>query len=297
MSTHTQHTVVVGIDGTEDGQRALTYGVELARREDLDLRLVHVAHETEMFAPMMPYLPEPQVLQIGHTVLRDALQLAEEAGFDAARTTSVLTHGLRTSAVLDHLDGARCLVVGTRASGLQHLFTGSTTLSMAARAAVPVHSVPRSWSTTSGSHDRVVAGLDGSRADVDVLEEAFREARSRGATNLRFLHAWRPVSPYDAAITRRTLSEDWENAARETLTKQIDEVAGRHPGIGWQLELDFERVTVALHRAVGDADVLVLGRHSHIPPEGLGIGSNTRTLIRTATCPVVVVPITTVHAG
>ena len=295
MSTNVATTVVVGVDGTEDGQRALLYGVTLAQREGLELRLVHVAHQTEMYAPMMPYLPEPKVLQIGESVLQDAQRLAEEAGFDEARTGTVLAHGPRATALLDHLEDARCLVVGTRPGGMQHLFTGSTTLSLATRAGVPVHSVPRGWSTTSGSHHRVVAGLDGSRADADVLEEAFREAGARGSSALRLVHAWRPVSPYDAAIVRRVLEEDWESAAREALTKQIEEVAGHHPGIPWQLELDFDRVTVALHRVAADADVLVLGRHSHVPPAGLGIGSNTRTLVRTATCPLVVVPIHSSH--
>lgn len=296
MSAPARSTVVVGVDGTEDGQRALLYGVALAEREGLELRLVHVAHQTEMYAPMMPYLPEPKVLQIGQDVLQGAQRLAEEAGFDEARTSTVLAHGPRSSALLGHLEDARCLVVGTRAAGTQHLFTGSTTLSLATRAEVPVHSVPRSWSTSTGTHHRVVAGLDGSSADLDVLEEAFREAGMRGSSGLRLVHAWRPVSPYDAAIMRRVLREDWETSAREALGKQVEQVAGRHPGTTWQLELDFDRVTVALHRVSTDADLLVLGRHSHVPPNGLGIGSNTRTLVRTATCPVAVVPIHSGHA-
>jgi nucleotide-binding universal stress UspA family protein len=70
-------------------------------------------------------------------------------------------------------------------------------------------------------------------------------------------------------------------------------VAGRYPGTDWKLELDFERASVALHQSAVEADLLVLGRHSHVAPFVLAIGSNTRTLLRTATCPIVVVPIRT----
>jgi nucleotide-binding universal stress UspA family protein len=186
------------------------------------------------------------------------------------------------------------VVLGTRSSGLQHLFTGSTSLSAAAHSPVPVHCVPRTWAADRPASGQVVVGLDGSPADADVLAEAFREAGPRQAT-LRLVHAWRPVSPYDAAIMGRTLRSDWEQAARDVLTKQVNEVAGSHPQVPWELELDFERVTVALHRAAEDTDLLVLGRHGHLVPAGLVVGSNTRTLLRTATCPVVVVPIRSDH--
>ncbi len=295
MSAPARDTVVVGVDGTDDGRRALLYGVALAKREDLDLRLVHVAHQTEMYAPMLPYLPEPQVLLIGESVLRDARQLAEEAGFDESRTGTVLAHGPRTSALLSNADDARCLVVGTRASTLRHLFTGSTSLSLAARAPAPVHCVPRSWEAAGAPYGRIVVGLDGSPADLDVLEAAFREAEPQPGTSLRLVHAWRPVSPYDAAITGRVLQDEWAASVRDVLAKQVEQVAGRHPGATWDLELDFERVPVALHEAAAHADLLVLGRHGHLAPGDLTVGSNARTLLRTATCPVVVVPIHTGH--
>jgi nucleotide-binding universal stress UspA family protein len=295
MST-TKDTVVIGVDGSEDGQRALSYGLALARREDLSVRLVHVPHQTDRYAraPMMPYLPETTVRTIGQGVLAEAQEDAEDAGFDISRTSTALADGPRTSALLDHTVDARYLVLGTRASGIQHLFTGSTSLSAAALSSAPVHCVPRTWAADHATTGRVVAGIDGSPADDDVLIEAFREAESSGAS-LRLVHAWRPVSPYDAAIMGRTVRSDWEETTREVLTKQVDEVAGSHPQVPWELELDYERVTVALHRSAEDADLLVLGRHGHLVPPSLVVGSNTRTLLRTASCPVVVVPIRSDH--
>jgi nucleotide-binding universal stress UspA family protein len=289
MDTTQRKTVVVGVDGTSDGDRAVWYGSELAAREDLDLRLVHVPQEFAMYAPMMPYLPATTVDDIGESVLREAAKHAEEAGSDASRTTTMLSQGPRRAALLRHVDDARYIVLGTRASTVQHLLTGATSLSVAAHSSVPVHCVPRSWSG-DGSLSRVVVGVDGSESDADVLAEAFAEAATLEAT-LEIVHAWRPVSPYDASITGQALADDWGKAARDALTRVIEAVAASHSTVAWTLRLEFERVPVALHEASRNARLLVLGRHSHNTLLGLLVGSNTRTLLNHATCPVVVVPV------
>jgi nucleotide-binding universal stress UspA family protein len=289
MNTSHKKTVVVGVDGTTDGDRAVWYGSELAAREHLDLRLVHVPQDFQIYAPMMPYLPATTIKDIGESVLREAAKHAEEAGFDASRTTTVLSEGPRREALLRHVEDARYVVLGTRASAVEHLLTGSTSLSVAAHSPVPVHCVPRRWSGT-GSLSRVVVGLDGSETDADVLKEAFAEAETLDA-GLEIVHAWRPVSPYDASITGQTLHNDWDKAARNKLARSIDAVAASHPAVDWTLRLEFERVSVALHEASRNARLLILGRHSRNPLLGLLLGSNTRTLLHTATCPVVVVPV------
>jgi nucleotide-binding universal stress UspA family protein len=289
MNTSSAKTVVVGVDGTTDGDRAVWYGSELASREHLDLRLVHVPQEIQMYAPMMPYLPANTIQDIGESVLREAAKHAEEAGCDAARTTTVLSPGPRRAALLRHVEDARCIVLGTRSSAVQHLFTGATSLSVAAHSPVPVHCVPHSWSG-GGDLSRVVVGIDGSETDADVLREAFAEAEALDAT-LEIVHAWRPVSPYDASITGQTLRTDWDKTARDMLTRSIEWVAASHTGVDWTLRLDFERVSVALHEASVNARLLILGRHSHNPVLGLLLGSNTRTLLHSSSCPVVVVPV------
>lgn len=297
MTIGTRGIVVVGVDGTADGERAIAYGVELANREGLDLRLVHVPHEFELYVPMTPYLPAATVQEIGESVLVEAAKHAEEMGMDAARTSSVLAKGPRIQALVGQLGDARCLVLGTRHSAMQHLVSGATSLAAAAHSPVPVHCVPAGWAQdqTHGQHPsrdasaRVVAGLDDSNADAHVLAVAFSEAQSLAA-RLDIVHAWRPVSPYDAAIEGRVLREEWDHSTRAALTPRIEAAAG-HSDVDWTLHLEYERVPVALHEASAGADLLILGRHGHRGPLALLIGSNTRTLLHTATCPVVVVPV------
>jgi nucleotide-binding universal stress UspA family protein len=79
--------IVVGVDGTRDGERAIKYGVAMASRDDLDLRLVHVPADIEFYAPMMPYVDMGAVHEIGGAVLREAAKQAQE--LDLKRTDVV----------------------------------------------------------------------------------------------------------------------------------------------------------------------------------------------------------------
>jgi nucleotide-binding universal stress UspA family protein len=285
-------TVVVGVDGTRDGERAVEYATALAKRRHLDIRLVHVPHEYALYGPMTGYLPQVNARQIGESVLQAAAKHAEEAGFPGERVSTVLAHGSRTAALLAHVGDARYVVLGSRTSTTKHLLTGATSLSMIAHSSVPVRCVPPAWSESSAPTGRIVVGVDGSKADGEVLEEAFAEAEAADA-RLETMHAWRPVSPYDAAITGRAQRDQWDKSAREDLAKTIEPVAAAHPGVDWRLTLHFERVAVALHEAAQHADLLMLGRHGHHAPMGLLVGSNTRAALRSATCPVQVVPVST----
>jgi hypothetical protein len=42
----------------------------------------------------------------------------------------------------------------------------------------------------------------------------------------------------------------------------VDPVRSRHPGVRIEIELRYDRLTVALHRVARDIDLLVIGRHT-----------------------------------
>ncbi|MDX6301670.1 MAG: hypothetical protein QOF53_2884 [Nocardioidaceae bacterium] len=290
MTTPHAKAAVVGVDGTPDGARAVDYALALAVRDELDVRLVHVSHDYVRYGALAPYLPPGTAREDGESVLRDAAKQADEAGIPSDRVTAVLAQGPRTAALLEHAADAECIVLGTRNFAVRHLLTGATSLSVTAHSTVPVCCVPPSWSGSQPRSGRVVVGVDGSNADSVVLEAAFTEADVSGA-DLEIVHAWPAVRPYDAAVTGRVLDEDWERTAGEPLTSSIGPIAATHPAVRWELHLDYQRVTVALHAAATHADLLVLGRHGHNGPFGLLVGSNTRTLLHAAPCPTEVVPV------
>jgi len=291
MTTSAQ-TVVVGVDGSPDGDRAVEYAARLAERDHSDLRLVHVSYDYRVTSPMSPYLPRAMAREIGESVLQAAAKHADEAGVAGDRITTVLAQGPRVSSLLQHVDDASYVVLGSRTPSVRHLVTGAMSLSVIAHSPVPVRCVPPSWDPSHTPSGRIVVGVDGSTADPEVLQEAFAQADAVGA-RLEIVHAWPAAAPYGAALTGRVLDEDWGRTARTHLTTRIKPVAATYPAVDWELCVGYERVPFAIREAAGRADLLVLGRHGHRAPMGLLVGSNTRTLLRTAPCPVEVVPVAT----
>src|SRR3954451_8750106 len=101
MNVQLGSTVVVGVDGSADGRRALRYAVSLASSDKLPLRLVHVCEET-VYAPVLMYLPAQSIEAIGRRILRGARDEAERLGVEASRLSSVLMRGSRPAALVGH---------------------------------------------------------------------------------------------------------------------------------------------------------------------------------------------------
>jgi len=289
MKTLGGDTIVVGVDGSEDGLRAVQYAALLVREHDLSLRIVHVVNEIGVYGPMMPYVPDESFQEIGEGIVKDALRFAVSLQVSPDRVTTRLVHGGRAIRLTEDVDQVRCLVLGTRGSALEHLFTGSTTTAVLARASLPVITVPAAWDPEKPARRRVVVGADGSEVTEHVLAAAFAEASDRGA-ELQVVHAWRPASSYEGAVEAQT-REDWEQAMTAALTKSVDAVATDFPEVRWTVSVQFQRAALALQEAAARADLLVVGRRGHHAVASLFVGSLARTMVRTATTPVLVVPV------
>ncbi len=282
------HPIVVAVDGTGDGTRAVEYAVTLTLRGGHSLRLVHVPHETIPFAVMMPLLASAGADEIGDRILEAATRHVHD--LDARLDVdTVMARGPRAGTILDHATDAAAIVLGTREPSLHRVLTGSTTTAVAARADCPVYCVPASWTPDRITH-RVVAGVDGSRASHQVLDRAYAEADLRSAA-LTVVHAWRPSDVYDHAIGTHQLETDWETCARRNLTELVAGRAERYPDLKVQLDLEYDWPATALQRATKDADLVVLGQRGHGGPLGLAIGSTARALLRTGHCPVEIIPV------
>jgi nucleotide-binding universal stress UspA family protein len=281
--------VVVAVDGTAAGRRALRYGIDLARTYAAPLRLVHVQHDNVTLAPMRPLFPAPSLRGIAERVLSEAADDARRMGWGGEEPETVLARTPRVAAIVDHSSDARCVVVGRRSSSAQHLLAGSTTNGLAAHATVPVVSVPESWDPEV-RFGQVAVGVDGGDRSAVLIEAAATMAHDLGARVL-VMHAWRPDGQYDAAISGRTFEDRWEKETRPFLDKLIDPVRTRHPDVKLDVELKYDRPVVALHELARVSDLVVIGRHGddhgRFTP---ALGSTARTLIRTSERPVVVVP-------
>ena len=284
----TGSVVVVGVDGSADSARAVEYAVGLAAPEGLTLRMVHAAHEFVSLSPYLPYLPEPRIAEIGQGVLADAAQLAAKAGHDEMRIESALVMGATRSALLNNLDDARAVVLGTRSPGTIRLLTGSTSTGVAGTSPVPVRCVPREWNHDRMTFGEVTVGLEVASDETVLLEEAFLEAERTGAA-VRLVHAWRPMSPYDTAIIGYDYRRDWEDRTHESIETLVTPMAAAHPEITWTIDARYDRPASALHHAAMSSDLVIVGRHGHMLPT-LSIGSTARALLHGGACPIAIIP-------
>lgn len=280
--------VVVGVDGSEQSDRAVRYAVAEARRRGVGVTFVHAVHETAPMAAMLPLYNVEAFAEVGHRLVGDAERLARTLDPDLEIAKSV-KGGSRVGVLVEAGEHASAIVLGHRSRSLAgRVLTSSTTTGVAARAHCPVLSVPDSWAA-GGERGRVVVGVDESDAAHDALHLAFHEARRRGA-RLVVLHAWKLPTAYDDISYSQVAVEDWLASAREEMDKTLAPFREVYPEVEVEVDLRHEFAGPALLSATEDADVIVVGRRGHGAPLGIYLGSLARMLIREGKCPVLVAP-------
>lgn len=283
-----KNMIVVGVDGSEDSDRAIRYGVDEAQRTASGIRLVHVLPETVAMTPMLPMFSADSLKAVGTQVLRDGVGTIDSLGGEKIRTETVLAHGPQTSSFLAHTQDACLIVLGRRSSTFAHIRTGSTTTSIASRAACPVASVPEEWENAD-IRRRVVAAVDLSPVSPDVLQAGFRAAQDRGA-ELVVLYAWRPTPPYDTVAGTPRDAEAWYRQTEPVVWEQVAVFRADYPEVQVQVVLRYERPVDAIVDTGREADLMVMGRHREGAPYVMALGAKTRAFMRAAVCPVEIVP-------
>lgn len=288
MSTELHRPVVVGIDGSDDSERALRFAIEEATRRGVGIRVVTAAYDKAPLPPMQPLLTSETLRQAGSRIAADAARLVTELTDGELPVEAVVDQAAPRPVVLKAAEDATAIVLGPRAMGpLARVVSSSTTTGVAARATCPVFCVPVGW-RPNARRDRVLVGVDGSAASREVLAAAFDEASRRGAS-LTVLHAWRLDNQYDAFIASRTLADQWQERAKVKIAELLAGWQKDYPEVKVEMVLEYERPAVALVDRSDEVDLVVVGRHGH-GRFGLPLGSNSRALIHSSHAPVKIIP-------
>jgi nucleotide-binding universal stress UspA family protein len=137
------------------------------------------------------------------------------------------------------------------------------------------------------STDRViVVGVDGSEGGRRALHWAVQEAAARGGT-VQAVAVWRWDLP-SGGLDLTSSAEDPKQRAEELLAQEVAALPPGRPVASQVLE---GRPAAALGAAARTADLLVLGSHGHSRVWHTVLGSVAEECARTATCPVVVIPV------
>ena len=276
MVKGTNLPVVVGVDGSEQCDRAVRFALAEARRRDVGMLLVHAVHETAPMAGKFPQLRVEYFTEVGRRLVDDAERLACDID-PAIKISKSVKVGSRVGTLVDAGTHASAIVLGHRSRSLpSRVRTSSTTTGVAARAHCPVISVPESW--VEGSDEgRIVVGVDGSDAAHDALDLGFREARRRGAY-LVALHAWRLPIVYEGVGYPTDMVDDWMTPAAEEMEKTLSPLRETYPDVKIDVDLRHEFAGPALLEATEHADLIVVGRRGHGAPWGIYLGSLARWL-------------------
>lgn len=282
MPNSLSRPIVVGVDGSEDGKRAVAWGAWEAARRGIGVRLIHVHRPIHNFDLSMVLLGRWE-----HGWARGLLAGARRQ--ITIRYPDVVVEiadmsGSPAAVLIDESVTASLVVVGSRAaSGVAGHLVASEAGQVTAHACCPVIVVRSTCADPADARGRpIVVGLDGSIGSHHALAFAVEEAVYRHV-DLHAVHVWEfpRVHGTGPVLIGSHNSADDEVKALRLLAEATEHWRDRYPEltIVHRPVRDLDPVD-ALARASRDADLLVVGSHSNGGFLGLRLGSTIDGLIR-----------------
>lgn len=289
--------IVVGVDGSAGGARALRWAVEEGARRGWDVTAVMAWTYLDQRHPSGVERFDPEYSATDAMAALDDYvdQVVREVGEGAPAVRREVVCDHPGSALIDASAHAALLVVGARGlGGLAGALLGSVSSACIHHASCPI-AVIRTEPEPDPDHEggaRVVVGVDDSDVARRALSWAVGEARARRAV-LDVVHVWtmpvttvHPLVPATFPIDAGAM-EDAARAVIERLMGSVD-VHGLEQPVE-HLVVEGPTARSLLDVAKG-ADVLVVGSRGRGGFAGLLLGSVSTQVTHHATCPVVVVP-------
>ncbi|MFC4907087.1 universal stress protein [Actinomadura gamaensis] len=274
--------ILVGYDGTTDGERALRWAATEAKIRKLPLSVCH--------AWRWPY-PIAYIDHEGAVIVRKMGRHVLDHGVARAReiapTVTVKGHladGPADSALLHLAESAEMIVVGAHERTEMPL--GSTALRLPARADRPVVVVR----PDHHGHRSVVAGFDGSAGAEAALAFAFEEAAVRRWSLHVVSGCWEPnaAAPEDLGLYADEQRLRRVRGAR--LEQSVAPWCTKYPQVETRTSLLVTSPREALLEAARTADLIVVGRRGAGGRDGLRVGATTSAMLQQSPCAVAVVP-------
>jgi len=280
--------IVVAIDGTQEGLRALDYVVDQAQRDGFPLVLVHVVRAHPVLIPHMVAADVDTDDDLGRAALAEA-RARVLARFPGASVTDRMLKGSVRHELPRAAADARLLVLGrTPLSGLERRAAGSAGISVIAQSTVPVVSVPGSWVETEGTG--VVAAVSDEPSATLVLRTAFEQARATGTRVVAIravdsFGAWSDDLPVPPEAADRVRAD-----AEREFAAEIGRWSQEFPDVQVELRVVSGSPPEALLPAAADSQLVVVA--SRRPGEVIHprLGSTVRNLLAHAPCPVLIMP-------
>ncbi|GAB3887504.1 universal stress protein [Kibdelosporangium lantanae] len=260
--------IVVGVDGTPGSQPALEWAITEAHRRNLPILVLHVGDLDDY-----PAVSSGSLLERTHGQ-RVAVKAVHAVHARGVKVSSVVIPGSPADVLTGWSTDASMIVLGSR--GL-HGSVGSSVSAHARCPVVVVHNASR-------RRGPVVVGVDGSPASRSAIAFAMDYAARRN-TWVRAVHAWRRSmlpGAGDIATERAT--------HLKVVVDAMAAVRDQFPTVPVRVARPLGRPADILTDESSAAQLVVLGTRGHGYVTGLLLGSVSQTLVRSANCPVAVIP-------
>lgn len=290
--------ILCPVDFSEHSTRALAYAAKLSAWYSAKLLVVHI----------MPSLPPATVSALAGTArmvternLRAAIEGLRMPGLDA--DIALIESGDAAGAIIDAAESfdADVVVMGSHGrSGVQRVLLGSVLEALLHKSRRPVLAVPSHVDPAhlvSGATLReIVCAVDLATPSLTALAYALAMAEEANA-HLTLLHVIEvppelqhppqpPYAAFDADAVRAEAEADMLNRLRKLIPEHARDYCTIETSV---LEGGVSRQVL---RLAGNrrADLIVLGVHGRNALDLAVFGSNSKDIVRQATCPVLVVP-------
>ncbi|RAJ66569.1 nucleotide-binding universal stress UspA family protein [Streptomyces sp. Amel2xB2] len=280
-----EQRVVVGVDGSDPGWRAVDWAADEAVRHGLSLHVVHATRWERYENVANLGLDRPSARVMAENIVATAERRAA-VGRPDLKVTGETRAMDSVEALVEEGRSAYAVVVGTRGHGaLAGALLGSVSLGVAGRATCPTVVVRDTAADPAEAQHTVVLGVD-DMVGSPAVSFAFREAAARGR-ELHAVHAWRlpsdvePEGPEREAAVRR---------ADAMVDQMLRDATARHPEVAVHRDSVEGSAQHVLVEAAAQADLLVVGARGRHRRVGLELGLISHAALHHAPCPVAVVP-------
>lgn len=283
-------TIVVGVDGSESGDRALVWAAAQASLERRALTLVHaigaegagwLGTRTEGGAIVLDTLREN-----GQEVLDRAAETARWT-FPDAEIRTVLPLCDPRLALIEAAEQAALLVVGSRGRGpLTELVLGSVSQAVTSRPPCPVV-VARPFEPAP-DRSGVLVGVDGDGTSAAALELAYRLASFRRLP-LSVMHCFFELRGTNAGQWQEPYDTPGLEEQRLVLDESVAGMGEKFPEVDVTLTIGRGLVDDCLVHAAQSMDLVVVGAHPKRSLVGLLVNHHHGRAVADAAPGVVVV--------
>jgi nucleotide-binding universal stress UspA family protein len=297
----TYHAILVPLDGSDFGERAIPLAIELAQRNNARLELAMVHQPLQSFATAVE-MPEVGAEYEAEARRREQEYLAQASHRLASRNNIPVSSKLLQGSVAEaleshaHLAGIDLVVMSTHGRGAMGRFwLGSVADRLIRRLHVPVLVVRPSWQEDASDAElkRILVPLDGSPLAETILEKAVQF----GGDNAEYMLVSVVIPPVPlldmVPVTGMPDTSALVPGLMKAAEANLKRVAER---------LRSEGRVVSTHAVIADrvyegileqanmlgADLIAIATHGAGGIKRLAIGSVTEKVIRGTPCPVLV---------